>query len=159
MLILWWQANVVVKRQRAHLTEYGLHSIYSDPGLTDAKTPGAEDMSRWLAPEIVNPTSGSLVKKITKQGDVFAFGMVAFEIFSGQVPFSGSKAEDAVLKINKGKRPDIQTLGLTSGRKKLIQSCWDRNPKKRPTMEHVVKQLREPEGEAEPKAFCGIFWS
>ena len=164
MLILWWQANVVVKEKRARLTEYGLQSIYSDPELSDAETPGAENMSRWLAPEMAGATPGSGAV-VEKWGDVFSFGMVAFEIFAGKVPFSGKKTCMVLEKIKNGDRPNIQILRLSSETKNLIGRCWDQEPRQRPNIGAVVLELKGGEGEGEEaeegevkrkKWFCGI---
>ena len=161
MLILWWQANIVVKKERAHLTDYGLYPVYSDPELNEADTPGVDGMSRWQAPEITLSENHS-VEDYTKPGDVFSFGMVALEIFTGEVPFNGSAAMTVSMQIAKGKRPKISGIakqrGLRGGRKTLIKECWRESPEGRPKMEDAVGQLKEAEGEAKYNSlFCGIF--
>ena len=162
MLILWWQANIVVESHRARLTDYGLHPIYSDPDIDRLHRQNVDHMHRWQAPEFMDrPEDLDIVKtESLKQADVFSFGMVALEIFTGEVPFNGSWAETALWQIARGKRPKISDIaeqrGLRGGRKTLIKECWRKNPEERPKMEDVVKQLREPDGEAKPKAFCGM---
>jgi len=128
------------------LTEYGLAPINSDPSFTVAATPGAVGTSRWLAPEIIAPArKGSNMPVMeSKAADVFAFGMFAVEVFTGKVPFEGQKNEAAVLRISRGGRPempgDAQAVGLTGEIWGLLESCWQQNPKKRPTMEEVVRR-------------------
>jgi len=82
----------------------------------------------------------------SKAADVFAFGMFAVEVFTGKVPFEGQKNEAVVLLISRGGRPEIpgdaQAVGLTSEVWKLLESCWQQNPKKQPTMEEVVRRLQ-----------------
>ena len=141
------QANVVIdKGGRARLTEYGLAPINSDPSFTVAATPGAVGTSRWLAPEIITPTrKGSTMPVMeSKAADVFAFGMFAVEVFTGRVPFEGQKNEAVVLLISRGGRPEMpgnaQAVGLTGEMWKLLESCWQPSPKKRPTMEEVVRR-------------------
>ena len=141
------QANVVIdKRGRARLTEYGLGPINSDPSFTVAATPGAVGTSRWLAPEIITPArKGSNMPVMeSKAADVFAFGMFSVEVFTGKVPFEGQKNEAVVLLISRGGRPEMpgnaQAVGLTGEMWKLLESCWQQIPKKRPTMEEVVRR-------------------
>ena len=80
----------------------------------------------------------------SKAADVFAFGMFTVEVFTGKVPFEGQKSEAVVLLISRGGRPEIpenaQAVGLTGEVWKLLESCWQQTPKKRPTMEEVVRR-------------------
>jgi serine/threonine protein kinase len=83
----------------------------------------------------------------SKAADVFAFGMFAVEVFTGKIPFEEQKNEAVVLRISRGGRPEMpenaQVVGLTSEMWKLLESCWQQNPKKRPTMEEVVKRWQK----------------
>lgn len=69
--------------------------------------------------------------------------MLAVEILTGKVPFDGQSDGTVVLHILKGGRPEVpanaQVMGLTSEIWKFLESCWHSNPKKRPTMEKVVR--------------------
>jgi len=80
----------------------------------------------------------------SKPADVFAFGMFAVEVFTGKIPFGEQKNEAVVLRISRGGRPEMpenaQAVGLTDEIWKLLESCWQQNPKKRPTMEEVVRR-------------------
>jgi serine/threonine protein kinase len=173
LLISRPQANVIIDRRgRARLTEYGLATIDSDPSFTVAATPGAVGTSRWLAPEIINPSrkGDSMPVKESKPADVFAFAMFAVEVFTGRIPFEEQKNEAVVLRISRGGRPEVsgngqdvgqkntavalrisrgdrpeipgnaQEVGLTTDVWKLLEGCWQQNPKKRPTMEEVVRR-------------------
>ena len=76
--------------------------------------------------------------------DVFAFAMVAVEVFTGKIPFEKQKTQTAAQKIAKGGRPEMpgnaQEVGLTGEMWKLLESCWQQDPRKRPKMEEVVKE-------------------
>jgi len=80
----------------------------------------------------------------SKPADVFAFGMFAVEVFTGKIPFDEHKNEAVVLRISQGGRPDMpenaQAVGLTGEIWKLLESCWQQNPKKRPTMDEIVRR-------------------
>ena len=83
----------------------------------------------------------------SKAADVFAFGMLAVEVFTGKIPFQEQKNEAAVLYILRGDRPEMpknaQAVGLRVEIYKLMEHCWRHNPKKRPFMKEVVRRLRE----------------
>ncbi|KAF9646798.1 kinase-like protein, partial [Thelephora ganbajun] len=143
-------ANVIIDQGgRARLTEYGLATINSDPSFTVAATPGAVGGSRWLAPEIIIlPRRGSGMSVMeSKAADVFAFGMLAVEVFTGKIPFEEQKNEAVVLCISQGGRPEMppnaRAVGLTGEMWKLLESCWQQIPKKRPTMEEVVRKWQK----------------
>ena len=80
----------------------------------------------------------------SKPADVFAFAMLAVEVFTGKIPFGEQKNEAAVLRISQGGRPEMpqnaQETGLTADIWNVLQSCWQQNPKKRPTMQEVVRK-------------------
>ena len=130
------------------MTEYGLGPINNDPSFTIMATAEAVGASRWLAPEIINPShryNGMPVME-TKPADVFSFAMLVVEVFTGKIPFEELKNEVVALRISQGGRPempkDAQAMGITDGLWHLLESCWDQNPKKRPTMEEVVRRWR-----------------
>jgi len=83
----------------------------------------------------------------SKAADVFAFGMFAVEVFTNKIPFEEQKNEAVVLRISRGGRPempeDAHAIGLTNEMWKLLESCWQQNPKKRPVMEEVVRRWQK----------------
>jgi serine/threonine protein kinase len=145
VLTAWSQANIVIDREgHARLTEYGLAPVNSEPKFATAGTPGAHGTSRWLAPECIGgPRKGAGTFVIeSKPADVFAFAMVAVEVFTDKIPFEGHNNEAAMLQISQGNRPKIpgnaQEVGLTGEMWKLLEICWRQSPKERPAMEEVV---------------------
>ena len=81
----------------------------------------------------------------SKPADVFAFAMLAVEVFTGNVPFWNLKNESVVIQIAGGKRPPkpqaAEQLGLTAEMWRFIEKCWSGNPSKRPTIDEVVSTL------------------
>jgi serine/threonine protein kinase len=144
------QRNVVIDQNgRARLTEYGLAPINSDPSFTAFATCDHLGDSRWSAPEIMAPPRKGKVTAIreSKAADVFAFGMLAVEVFTGKVPLVEHENGAVVFQILGGVRPEMpenaQEVGLTAEVWKLIASCWQENQKKRPTIEEVVARWRK----------------
>ncbi|KAF9646166.1 kinase-like protein [Thelephora ganbajun] len=138
-------ANVLISKSgKAQVCDYDLSPVMSNPIFTIAATPGVAGSSRWLAPEIIDPPrkTGSKPLAASKPADVFAFAMLAVEVFTGNVPFGNMRNELAVIHIAHGKRPTkpqaVEQLGLTAEMWKFIEKCWNANANKRPTIDEVV---------------------
>jgi len=137
-------SNVLISPNgHARLSDYGLMSIQSDHTFMIAATPGVVGISRWLAPELINPPKkGRRQPAGTEQADIFAFGMLAIEVFTGKLPFGDVRHETAILMIAQGQRPErpqgAESLGFTPEIWKFIRKCWRQNPAKRPSMSDVV---------------------
>jgi hypothetical protein len=93
----------------------------------------------WRAPEL----SGEHMlthKRYPLMADVFSFGMTFLEILTGEIPFVGEKRMNIQPRIDAGDRPDLPNecppfLAF------LIQSCWDANPRARPTFQQICMML------------------
>ena len=83
----------------------------------------------------------------SKAADVFAFAMLAVEVFTGKIPFEGQKHEVVVLRFSRGGRPEMpgnaQLVGLTCAMWRLLESCWQQDPNKRPAMGEVVRRWQK----------------
>ena len=129
----------------AQVCDYDLNSITSNPLFAIVATPGVAGSPRWLAPEILDPPSktGTKPTAASKPADVFAFAMLAVEVFTGKVPFPDMTNGSVVVQILNGKRPvkppTAEQLGLTTEMWKFVEECWSANPSKRPTVDEVVR--------------------
>ncbi|XP_067454140.1 leucine-rich repeat serine/threonine-protein kinase 1 isoform X1 [Thunnus thynnus] len=78
--------------------------------------------------------------------DMFSYGMVLYELLSGQRPALGHHQLQIAKKLSKGIRPvlgspeEVQFYCLHS----LLTECWDTKPEKRPVAMQCVKQMQEP---------------
>lgn len=136
------QANVLISKSgKAQICDYGLSPIISNPIFTIARISGVPGSFRWLAPEIIDPPNNK-PRTASKPADIFAFAMLAMEVFTGEVPFGNMTNMSVVLHIVTGKRParpqDAGQFGLTTEMWKFIEKCWSANPNKRPTTYEVV---------------------
>ena len=114
----------------------------------EAATPGVVGISRWLAPELIDPPrrKGHQQPAATEQADIFAFAMLVVEVFTGDLPFGDVRHETAILMIVRGQRPekphDPESRGLTPEMWKFNQKCWHQNPTKRPDINVVSSTWR-----------------
>jgi serine/threonine protein kinase len=91
----------------------------------------------YIAPEVI------IGKEYAFASDIYSFGMLMWEISSGQIPFGDYEHNyDLVMKIVKGMRPKIRP-GIPSKYKELMKQCWDTNPLKRPDAKTLLGEIQE----------------
>ncbi|POG64419.1 kinase-like domain-containing protein, partial [Rhizophagus irregularis DAOM 181602=DAOM 197198] len=85
----------------------------------------------YIAPEIFR---GS---EFSKEADIYGFGMIMWELTTGCKPFDNVKHDhNLIYKILDGERPKI-TEDTPECYANLMKSCWDPDPKKRPTIKKI----------------------
>lgn len=80
-----------------------------------------------------------------KKADVYSYSMICYFLLTGLQPFGKSKNISALFSaLTNGERPqfpDDFNLSL----RKLIEQCWDEDPKERPSFVKIVRTLGDPE--------------
>ena len=102
-----------------------------------------------MAPELLYPKKFGLPTcRVSKEADVYAFGMVVYEVLTGRSPFGAEKRrqQEIMFRVIDGKRPGkpekAEDIGFGGGTWELIQQCWNPNCGERPTMEKISKHFR-----------------
>lgn len=113
-------------------------NIYLDEDLNPkisgfcSKTMPFTDSPIYLAPEIISS------HQYSKEGDVYAFGIIAYEIFTNKKPFEQLKTPEQIFEnVTNGKRPEFNS-STNIALIKLIENCWNQNPSSRPTFKDIV---------------------
>jgi len=103
----------------------------------------AERLFCGIAPELINPQAFGLVHaRTTKATDMFAFGMLAWEVFSAKPPFAGRIEAAVIFSVFNNDRPSRPVHSEVTDRVwAMIQSCWDRDPFQRMTAADAVNIL------------------
>ncbi|KAJ0971245.1 hypothetical protein J5N97_019204 [Dioscorea zingiberensis] len=92
----------------------------------------------WMAPELINSKSNMVTEKV----DVYSFGIVMWELLTGEEPYENMRSEDIIAGIIKGDlRPEIPTWCDPVWRS-LMERCWSSDPCSRPAFSEVAKELR-----------------
>ena len=96
-----------------------------------------EDIPYYLSPEILQSNDQ------TKESDVYSFAFVVFEILTSEVPFQNVKSYNQFFNevVKKCSRPSLgDKIPIIYAN--LISSCWEQNPKLRPSFTSIVNELK-----------------
>jgi len=92
---------------------------------------------RYMAPEVANR------KPYNHKVDVYSFGIILWELFACRKPFENMDAQQYYKKVvHGGERPAISRK-FPNDLVKMIRSCWDVDPQKRPAFQRIVSSLTE----------------
>jgi len=111
---------------------------------------------RWSAPEMM--TRG----QVSKASDVWSFGVVVWEILQFEKPYSEIASNSEVMKkvCNEGLRLARPTrIQIPDELWEIIQSCWQLDPKSRPTFEQLYQRLADLDARMNKEASPLVFIS
>ncbi|KAK7049954.1 Rho guanine nucleotide exchange factor [Paramarasmius palmivorus] len=133
-------ANILVTRYgRAAVSDFGLSYVAEGEVLRMTSSSALLGGTiRWLAPELLSRESRPSYKT-----DIYAFGCVCYEIYTGFCPFYNLRSDAAViLQVIKGDRPSRPNdlLELDDDVWALMHQCWLAESSSRPDIDSL-KQL------------------
>lgn len=98
-------ANVLLDNKgTAYLTDFGLvRTVFNDAHLGDVMGK-IEGTASYLSPATANG------KAEDTRCDIYAFGVLLYEMLTGRVPYSGSTAEDILAQVKAGPPPAIRAV-------------------------------------------------
>ncbi|XP_002524447.2 serine/threonine-protein kinase A-Raf [Ricinus communis] len=92
----------------------------------------------WMAPELLNSNN----KMVTEKVDVYSFGIVMWELLTGEEPYADLRSEEIIAGIIKGiLRPEVPSWCDPAWRS-LMERCWSSDAKSRPAFSEIAKELR-----------------
>jgi hypothetical protein len=89
---------------------------------------------RWMAPEQLERLAYS------KASDVFAFGVLLYEIFARSAPWPRVANVNVITQVITGKRMELP-MSVPAGVRKVIGQCWVHASNERPSMQLVVADI------------------
>ncbi|CAM6106661.1 unnamed protein product [Calypogeia fissa] len=92
---------------------------------------------RWMAPEVLEH------KPYDHKADVYSFGIMIWEVVTGEVPYAGlTPLQAAIGVVQRNLRPTMPETAppkLTA----LAEACWHQDPEQRPEFSEAVAILEE----------------
>ncbi|KAG1730480.1 kinase-like domain-containing protein [Suillus lakei] len=128
--------NVLVDSSgRLRLADFGLSMILAEADNTTFNSCHPGNI-RWMAPEVLEDQD----EKPTKAGDIYSYGCVMLQIFSGKQPYAKLKTVYAVTSaMQKGRGPfdGLQSHGVYQ----QLSPCLNKRSADRPTIVDIMRVL------------------
>ncbi|KAJ6457246.1 kinase-like domain-containing protein, partial [Mycena sanguinolenta] len=136
-------ANILITHEwNACLADFGLTSL-SDATIATNTSHRAGSI-RWMAPELIDPDRFGRKFLRTPASDVYAFGCVCLELYTGQPPFSALSETASLLRIINGDRPERPTSGeptLPDVLWEYVNNFWAQDSAERPATDAIVQRM------------------
>lgn len=114
--------------------DFGLSKIKRNTLVTG----GVRGTLPWMAPELLNGSSSKVSEKV----DVFSFGIVLWEILTGEEPYANMHYGAIIGGIvNNTLRPPVPSYCDAEWRL-LMEQCWAPDPVVRPSFTEIARRLR-----------------
>ena len=138
---------MVDHNRHARIADFGSLGIISDKANFISPIPRAGGGTlRWTSPELLDPESFNLKDSYpTKQSDIYALGMVVYEVLSGQKPFPGCMDVVVMQKVMGGERPQrpqgARGVWFKNDIWEMLKLCWRAERDDRPSLENILQCL------------------
>ncbi|HWH12016.1 MAG TPA: protein kinase [Solirubrobacteraceae bacterium] len=123
---------------RALITDFGIARTLTEEGLTaDGRVLGTTD---YVSPE------QALGRPVTGQSDIYALGVVLYEMLTGEVPFSAENQVAVAMKHVREELPDVQQRRpeVSAGLAAVIDRATDKDVRRRyPDAAAMIADLSE----------------
>jgi hypothetical protein len=93
----------------------------------------------WRPPEVLQALKDGTKPVWSREGDVYSFAMLCYELLTGCIPFKEHRLTDYDVVLS-GQRPELPPY-LNSKMRDLLHRCWHTEPQKRPGWITIVKSL------------------
>ncbi|MGH7468946.1 MAG: serine/threonine-protein kinase [Longimicrobiales bacterium] len=141
--------NVFIENRtgRVVLSDFGIAGLLDSASNTSTRLTG---VGQWLGDVRYCSPENLRGEAVTEQSDVYALGLVAFELVAGRGPFDPATVVELVSAHLQRPAPDVTTLRPETDRDlaRVVQSCLAKEPNLRPRATDIGGLLR-PSGTAD----------
>ena len=125
--------NILLNKNRLpKICDFGIARFLDDACTLVTQQIGT---TQWMAPEQL------MTSKYTNKVDVYAYGILLWEIVAEDIPFRGLNQYQITINVTqKNLRPKIPD-GTPKKLKQMIELCWNSDPMKRPTFKQIYKSF------------------
>uniref|UniRef100_A0A7N5JMW2 Protein tyrosine kinase 7 (inactive) n=1 Tax=Ailuropoda melanoleuca TaxID=9646 RepID=A0A7N5JMW2_AILME len=100
---------------------------------------------RWMSPEAI------LEGDFSTKSDVWAFGVLMWEVFThGEMPHGGQADDEVLADLQAGKARLPHPEGCPPKLYRLMQRCWALSPKDRPSFSEIANALGDNPADGKP---------
>lgn len=119
------------------IADFGLSKMdhQNAESISMKSTNGFKGTPIYMSPEIWARS------EYTPACDVYAFGLIVFEILTSEKPFPEDTYYDLPQKVQNGVRPEFNSQ-VPECYQELISQCWDNDPKLRPPFDEILRRLK-----------------
>ena len=132
---LYTDGVLITPQGVAKISDLGFREVRSHLS-SSGHTTRKQGRAAFSAPELAEDPP-----KPSEKSDIFALGMIFYELFVGMPPFGADKDPQISRKIGKGLRPTFLPT-FNPKDKALIEACWNQDPAGRPTIVKVNQELK-----------------
>jgi len=115
------------------LADFGFAMVKENS--TVSSTSGGGGTLAWMAPELLSTRPRFSVKS-----DIYAFGVIMWEVACRATPYYGAKSEVISFCVQNGEREEIPAE-CPKGYTELMEKCWHQNAADRPVVDDVLSEL------------------
>jgi serine/threonine protein kinase len=127
------------KDKKPMISNYGIASVFQNTETFKAFSKHEDETVRFKAPETLK------YGNFSKESDIYAFGILMWELFSRKVPFDEMKKEDIINFVSGKGRPNMDELDKETPKViiNIIKNCFVEDKRKRPNFEEISDLLNK----------------